>query len=881
MSREGKKQEGMGSEDQAGEVIYQLGEKIRQQAKRLSSLEQYKSLCERLIQQLSPSFPLPVREDQLDSAASPTAEATQREQRVSDSDLGDIRASLMEVQEACKSLENEKIALFARLQAQEESRKALQADLNTAHAQIAELAKELTDAKAGLGSSSARSRMQEDRIQQLQTHSETAELEATQSQTAFEISQTRIQELMREIGQLTEDNKGLRLRVETQQDTLDRANTESQRINEDIETIRSDLERAAEQRAYLQEALSTAQEQTIKKEAEVHEIQGKLKEAERVISDLKAGMESKLQLQRSKIEEKNQALEIAKAQFRDLELKSLRLNSDLAAQNTAWEQERKETINHYEEVLSAMQAESKAAKVASYSALEASEAEVKRLSDRLASFQDNLRAQYHSTEQVETALKEAQTRIQRLIEERNLLKQENQELTSDLQTAKSLCTKQQTSSRGLQEETAKVAMQKELADQEIMRLRVLLKDVSDENEALKGNLETLNVGLEEVKETVKRNEKETVETLSALSASQSKEQATREELTALRTLLRTRASEFHIPIDASLLDQIAALLATVEGREREAEAVRRELEGVKGRLGDTMGELERAKQEVENTLEMEAMSREQSAAFSRELSLLRNELNETRYQTSERFNKTHSSLQDCKRESLQLSDSLQDEKRKNRSLESENSQLRNAVGKLTAENRGWEEKCGRMEKERKSGEMLFEMVVSAIPSTRLKSLIQDLIRSKSTLISLDYSLVESKSHLRSLQSQLTTAANPLPVHKEIQRLSDHLAMQEVSVRDTRRHIQDLEAEIQDVSTWEMRRSEESDSQERTISELQSLLDRKTADLNQVQMTLLGGRERRSEGGRGAEGGRRERVGERLELAKTAIQQLKQLSKTTI
>ena len=319
----------------------------------------------------------------------------------------------------------------------------------------------------------------------------------------------------------------------------------------------------------------------------------------------------------------------------------------------------------------------------------------------------------------------------------------------------------------------------------------------------------------------------------------------------------------------------------MEGREREAEAVKRELEAVKARLGDTMGELERAKQEVENTLELEAISREQSAAFSRELSLLRNELNETRYQASERFNKTHSSLQDCKRESLQLSDSLQDQKRQNRNLESENSQLRNAVGRLTAESRGWEEKAGRVEKERKSGEMLFEMVVSAIPSTRLKSLIQDLIRSKSTLISLDYSLLESKSHLRSLQSQLTTSANPLPVHKEIQRLSDHLALQEISVRDTRRHIQDLEAEIQDVSSCEMRRSEESDSQERTISELQSLLDRKTADLNQVQMSLLGGgRERRSEGGRPSEG-RREKVGERLEQAKAAIQQLKQLSKTTI
>jgi len=875
MIREEKKQEVTESEEPAGDVIHQLGEKIRQQAKRLSSLEQYKSLCERLIQQLSPDFPLPVREEHLASHPLPV-ETVQGDKGP---DLAEIRAVLQDVQDACKKLESEKIALFARLQAQEESRKSLQANLITANSQIAALTEELAEAKAGLGSS----RRQEGQIQQLQADSDSAELAAVQSQTAVELSQTRIQELLQENEEWAEENKVLTLKVNSLQETIDRANAESARINEDIETIRIDLERGAEQRLYLQEALSSAQEQTVHAEGEVQEMRGQLREADRVISGLRADLESRSQLLRSQVEERKQAAEVAKAQARELELKSLRLSSDLATQATDWKQEREETIKHYEEVLSALQAESKAAKVASSCSLEASESEVRRLSERLTTLQDSLRAQHYSTEQVETALKDAHIRSQRIVEERNSLKQDIQELTSDLQTVKLLCVKQQTALRELQEEHAKLALQKELSEQEIMRLQVLYKDISDENETLKGDLETLHLGLDEVTDTVQRTEKETADTKATLTATQAKEQAAREELTALRTLLRTRACEFQLSASASLLDQLAALLAGVEGVEREAAAVRRELEGVTGRLGQTETALERAKQVVERTLEMEAMSREQSEVFSKELSLLRQELNETRYQSSERLNKTHSDLQEAKREALQLSDRLQDQKRQNRSLESENTQLRNSVNRLAAESRNWEEKCGQLGKERKSGEILLETVISAIPSVRIKSQVQDFIHGKSAIASLEHSLSESKTHLRSLQSQLTTSSDPLPLHKEIQRLSDHIARQESALRDTRRQTEDLEADIQDTSRWELQRSEESDSQERTILELQNLLDRKTADLNQAQITLLGGqRERRSEGPRESVGeARREKVGERLEQAKIAILQLKKLSKTSI
>jgi chromosome segregation ATPase len=43
-----------------GEVVMQLGDKIRQQAKRLTSLEQYRLLIEKRLRELSPSHPLPV-----------------------------------------------------------------------------------------------------------------------------------------------------------------------------------------------------------------------------------------------------------------------------------------------------------------------------------------------------------------------------------------------------------------------------------------------------------------------------------------------------------------------------------------------------------------------------------------------------------------------------------------------------------------------------------------------------------------------------------------------------------------------------------------------------------------------------------------------------
>lgn len=882
MFREGKKQEVTGSEEPAGDVIYQLGEKIRQQAKRLSSLEQYKSLCERLIQQLSPDFPLPVREEHLGLASRPlSVESVQGEKGT---ELAEIRAALQEVQDSCKKLESEKIALFARLQAQEESRKSLQADLNTSTSQITALTEELAAAKANLGSSSARSRRQEDQIQQLQADSDSAELVIAQSQTTVEFSRARIQELLHENEKWAEENKVLTLKVHTLQETVDRANTESERINEDIETIRSDLERGADQRLSLQKALDIAQEQMLSQDAEAQEVRGRLREAERVIDGLRADLESRSQLLMREVEERKKAVDAAKSQAREYELKSLQLSSDLATQASDWKQEREETIKHYEEVLSALQAESKAAKVASSCSLEASESEVRRLSERLATMQDSLRAQHHTTEQVENSHKDAQIRIQRLVDERNALKQDAQELASDLQTAKSLCVKQQTALRELQEEQAKLTLQKELLEQEVMRLKVLYKDLSDENETLKGDLESLHVGLDEVTETVKRTEKETADIKATLAVTQAKEQVSREELTALRTLLRTRASEFQLPTNASLIDQLAALLAAVEGVEREAVAVRRELEGAEGRLGETRAALERAEMEGERTLEMEAMSREQSAVFAKELSLLRQELNETRYQSSERLNKSHSDLQEAKRESLQLSDLLQDQKRQNRSLESENTQLRNSVNKLADESRNWEEKCGQLGKDRKSGEMLLETVINAIPSFRIKSLVQDLIHCKSTAASLDHSLSESKSHFRSLQAQLATSADPLPLHKEIQRLSDYIARQESSLRDTRRQTEDLETEITATSRWEMHRSEESDSQERTILELQSLLDRKTADLNQAQITLLGGlRERKSEVTRESvgEGSRREKVGERLEQAKMTIQQLKRLSRTSI
>lgn len=48
-----------------GDIIYQLGDKIRAQAKRLSALEQYKLLCEKRILELHPGHDLPVRPEHL------------------------------------------------------------------------------------------------------------------------------------------------------------------------------------------------------------------------------------------------------------------------------------------------------------------------------------------------------------------------------------------------------------------------------------------------------------------------------------------------------------------------------------------------------------------------------------------------------------------------------------------------------------------------------------------------------------------------------------------------------------------------------------------------------------------------------------------------
>ena len=47
------------------DLIYQLGDKIRLQAKRLATLEQYKLLCERRVLELCPGHPMPVRQEHL------------------------------------------------------------------------------------------------------------------------------------------------------------------------------------------------------------------------------------------------------------------------------------------------------------------------------------------------------------------------------------------------------------------------------------------------------------------------------------------------------------------------------------------------------------------------------------------------------------------------------------------------------------------------------------------------------------------------------------------------------------------------------------------------------------------------------------------------
>jgi len=54
----------MHSSDES-DLIYQLGDKIRLQARRLASLEQYKLLCERRIQELCPGHPVPLRQEHL------------------------------------------------------------------------------------------------------------------------------------------------------------------------------------------------------------------------------------------------------------------------------------------------------------------------------------------------------------------------------------------------------------------------------------------------------------------------------------------------------------------------------------------------------------------------------------------------------------------------------------------------------------------------------------------------------------------------------------------------------------------------------------------------------------------------------------------------
>ena len=1023
MYRRGQPVEDMGEDaveyepSDQGDVIYQLGDKIRTQAKRLSSLEQYKLLCEKRILELCPGHELPVKQEHLgaqtgdslrqqlyqaqqqiarleqtiansSSANVPAnwpkekqdleeslrlevlnsekqrayietlkqalevkmeglglrapveafAQLSQRHENVDQTrreverfkgvvkdqeavirlresdlfeakktvnilktDLDQLKRSLQQAQDDVRKLEIEKNTLLEYVQEQQQSENSLHDTINAlknevkaANSQSAAMSDQLKDVKSGMSASQARGRQLEEQVQKLLEESTKAQLSFSQVKAALDVSQSKSKDLSQQLKTLSDQYSSLQSRHDSLQSSHSSLTSDLKAAKQTQDQLRLDLDSANKQRTYLQDSLRTAKDQLTEKESVEYRLRSDFKENQRQITNQREEFNGEMKVLTGKLEETRRDLTISERKLGELEEIHRRKVGEMEETEGKLKETHENTVQRYEEHIKRLENDLKTNKTESNTRLKAADGEIQHLSQIVREMQDSLKGERVEKEQFAADLRQSQLKLTLLTEDNASLTQELTDLKSDLSASKSLSAKQSQTIRSLQDDHSKAISRLDSQDRESARQQTVVKAMSEENEGLKQSLDALQEDLDVISKDVIRNAEELGRLRDALAASKTREQQATDELTQLRNYTKARLPHLtslqSVPLDSPLLQTLIDLFSALESFQHTCDSLQKETDTLKSSVSSLTSELTRTHTDLAEVSKSEQSLKDQKSMLSHELDLVRTQMDQSHYQSTDHISRISTEMSELQRENNGLRDDVRELTGRLNELEAENDAVRETVTRLQYQIQVYEEKSVENQREKRALELLLTKITNCIPATGLKAVALDMLQVKTDILATEKAHTQARNRVADLEAKISYVKDPLETMK-LQREASALEQTEGSLEVLRRRMQSLEMQLQETEENERRKTLEVDHFERMASDLQERLDRKSAELTQTQFNLLQkqGTPQRATSpyrtltyeSRSSPRPQSNSVQERLEQARSTINELKKLSRSGI
>lgn len=767
-------------------------------------------------------------------------------------ELEDTKQRFQQAQDDIKKLEIEKNTLMEYVQEQQQKESSLQSSVQTlrgetraATAQATALSEQLKEAKMGLSASLARGKQQEEQIQRLIAESTQAQVAFSQVKTALESAQIKAKEATNLTHSLQEQLASSLSRNESLQASLSSITAELKDTKQARDQFRIELDSSNKQRLYLQDSFRSTKETLGAKESSELRLRTEAKELQRNYQNLKEEYADMEKSYRERMEEMGKELadtENRLADFRNTREQEVEETTEREAQLKDLHQR---TIDQLEGHITALENELKISRSEANSRAKSADAEIQRLSKALRELQDSLQLANTARDQLEADHRQTQLKLSMCSDDKSNLSHEFEYLKEDFAASKAVCAKQLQTIRALQEEGNRLEMKTQAGDREIARLQAAVKTANEENESLKGNLDALQRDLEAISDNVARNSAEIGNSKEMLSASRKREQELFEELTRVQTFVKGKIAQIRLiriqVSDQSLMQQLADLFAAIESIDSDLDRLRSENDSMRMTISNLNEDLTSAKSTISSLMKSTELLKDENRQFAHELDLTRAQLDQRHLEASDHISRVNGELADTQKDNHCLMREMTDLSEQLRTAEEELNRLRETYSKLQYELRGAEDRVAEAQREKRSVELLTSKIINSIPSAAIKSIALEMMQVKSDLQAFEKTHTQARGRVLDLEGELSRTQSPrnsAKMYRVVQSENESIEHAELSLNDLRRCMQSLELALQETESTERRKFEEVDNLERTISELQSRLDRKSAELTETQYSLL-------------------------------------------
>jgi len=767
-------------------------------------------------------------------------------------ELEDTRQRFQQAQDDNKKLEIEKNTLMDYVQEQQQKESSLQSSVQAlrgearaATTQAAALSEQLKEAKSSLSASLARGKQQEEQLQRLIAESTQAQVAFSQVKTALESAQAKAKDTANLSHSLQEQLATSLARNESLQTSIASTTAELKDTRQARDQLRIELDSSNKQRLYLQDTLRSTKEALGAKESAELRLKAEVKELKRTYQNLQEESADMERSSRSRMEEISKALadtETSLADFRGLHEQQV---EEMNARESQLKDLHDRKIDQLEGHITALENELKASRSEANSRLKAAETDNQRLTKAIRELQESLQMANTARDQLEADHRQTHLKLSMCSEDKTNLQHEFEYLKEDLAASKAVGAKQLQTLRALQEEGGRLEMKVQAEERERVRLQVIVKAANEENESLKGNLDALQRDLEAISDNVARNSAEMGNTKEQLMTSRMREQELFEELSRIQTFVNGKVAQIRFiksqTSNSSLMQLLTDLFAALETLDSDYDSLRKENDSLKVSTSNLNQDLSSAKSTISTLLKSSEMLKDENSQFAHELDLTRAQLDQRHLEASDHISRVSGELADTQKDNHSLRREMTDLREQLGAAEEELNRLRAVHSQLQYELQGAEARTVDSQREKRSMELLTSKIVNAIPSAAMKSIALEMMQVKGEMQTFEKSHTQARARVLDLEGELSlspSSRDSAKLHRVFQSENESMEHTEASIHDLRRRMQSLELALQETEASERRKFEEIGNMDRTISELQSRLDRKSAELMETQYSLL-------------------------------------------